>query len=59
MADILHRIGVTKSPEDVYAALTTVDGLAGWWTRDTGGDGSEGGVLTFRFEATASPAAST
>ena len=39
MADILHRIGVlTESPEKVYDALTTVDGLAGWWTTDTKGD---------------------
>ena len=27
MVDILHRIGVTSSPEEVYAALTTIDGL--------------------------------
>ncbi|WP_084724555.1 SRPBCC family protein [Streptacidiphilus melanogenes] len=50
MVDILHRIGVTTSPEQVYAALTTVDGLAGWWTEDTDGDGDVGGVLRFRFE---------
>ena len=50
MVDILHRIGVTASPEDVYAALVTVEGLAGWWTEDTDGDGSPGGVLRFRFE---------
>jgi uncharacterized protein YndB with AHSA1/START domain len=49
MTDILHRIGITKAPEDVYAALTTADGLAAWWTRDTVGDGDEGGVLKFRF----------
>jgi uncharacterized protein YndB with AHSA1/START domain len=50
MVDILHRIGVTSSPEDVYAALTTVDGLSSWWTQDTDGDGAVGGVLRFRFE---------
>ena len=49
MVDILHRIGVTSSPDDVYAALTTVDGLAGWWTEDTEGDGDVGGVIRFRF----------
>ena len=49
MVDILHRIGVTSSPDEVYAALTTVDGLAGWWTQDTDGDGAVGGVLKFRF----------
>ena len=50
MVDILHRIGVaTSSTDDVYAALTTVDGLAGWWTEDTKGDADVGGVLEFRF----------
>jgi uncharacterized protein YndB with AHSA1/START domain len=50
MVDILHRIGVTSSsPDDVYAALTTVEGLAGWWTEDTQGDGDVGGVIRFRF----------
>ena len=49
MVDILHRIGVTASPDDVFAALTTVDGLAGWWTEDTTGDSQVGGVLRFRF----------
>jgi len=51
MVDILHRIGVTSSPEDVYRALTTIDGLTGWWTRDAEGDTGVGGVLRFRFEA--------
>ncbi|GIJ36655.1 SRPBCC family protein [Micromonospora sediminimaris] len=49
MLDILHRVGVTSDPEDVYVALTTVDGLANWWTTDTDGDGEVGGVLRFRF----------
>ncbi len=50
MADILHRIGVlTESPEKVYDALTTVDGLAGWWTTDTTGDTDPGGVIKFQF----------
>jgi uncharacterized protein YndB with AHSA1/START domain len=51
MVDILHRIGVTSSPEDVYRALTTIDGLTGWWTRDAEGDAGVGGALRFRFEA--------
>ncbi|HZU54265.1 MAG TPA: SRPBCC domain-containing protein [Actinocrinis sp.] len=50
MFDILHRIGVTASPDEVYTALTTVDGLAGWWTQDTEGDGETGGLLKFRFD---------
>jgi uncharacterized protein YndB with AHSA1/START domain len=49
MVDILHRIGVTSSPDEVYAALTTTDGLSRWWTEDTDGDGEIGGTLRFRF----------
>jgi uncharacterized protein YndB with AHSA1/START domain len=50
MVDILHRIGVkTPTPEKVYDALTTIDGLAGWWTHDTSGRADVGGVIEFRF----------
>jgi uncharacterized protein YndB with AHSA1/START domain len=50
MVDIRHRIGVKDATaEQVYAALTTVPGLAGWWTDDTSGDADVGGVLAFRF----------
>ena len=50
MVDILHRIGVRGGdPERVYDALTTVAGLAGWWTDDTSGEPEVGGVLRFRF----------
>jgi uncharacterized protein YndB with AHSA1/START domain len=55
MVDILHRIGVASSPDEVYAALTTVDGLAGWWTADTNGDGAVGGVIRFRFAGATEP----
>ena len=50
MTDIHHRIGVrTSSTDDVYAALTTIDGLAGWWTTETRGDAGLGGTIEFRF----------
>ena len=50
MVDILHRVGVrTVTPEPVYDALTTVEGLAAWWTEDTSGSTAPGGVLRFRF----------
>jgi uncharacterized protein YndB with AHSA1/START domain len=55
MVDILHRIGVTSSPEAVYTALTTVEGLAGWWTEDTGGDSEPGGIIRFRFGGAPEP----
>ena len=50
MVDIRHKIGVkAASPDDVYTALTTIDGLTGWWTNETDGDATKGGVVTFRF----------
>jgi uncharacterized protein YndB with AHSA1/START domain len=50
MVDILHRVGVrTSTPDKVYAALTSVEGLAGWWTDDTTGSSEVGGTLEFRF----------
>jgi uncharacterized protein YndB with AHSA1/START domain len=53
MVDILHRIGIENTtPAKVYEALTTVDGLAGWWTDDTHGSGDVGGKLEFRFPPT-------
>lgn len=50
MADILHRVGVQhSSPQQVYDALTTLDGLSGWWAEKTAGDTDVGGVIEFRF----------
>lgn len=37
MSDILHRVGIKSSASDTYRALTTRQGLAGWWTTDTRG----------------------
>jgi len=52
MSDILHRVGVkSSSPADVYRALTTLEGLSGWWTKDTEGETGVGGTLRFRFGA--------
>jgi len=49
VVDILHRVGITATPEKVYEALTTVDRLAAWWTTDTSADGDS--TLRFRFGA--------
>jgi uncharacterized protein YndB with AHSA1/START domain len=51
MADILHRVGIKSSPDEVYKALTTREGLAAWWTNNTQGEGKVGGALQFRFSA--------
>ena len=51
MADILHRVGIRSSPDQVYQALATPEGVAGWWTRDSRGDSKVGGSLSFVFSA--------
>lgn len=51
MPDILHRVGIKSSMDDAYKALTTLDGLSGWWTNNTQGESRVGGVLRFRFGA--------
>jgi uncharacterized protein YndB with AHSA1/START domain len=51
MVDILHKVGIKAPLNEVYKALTTRDGLAGWWTTDTQGDSTVGGALRFRFHS--------
>jgi uncharacterized protein YndB with AHSA1/START domain len=52
MVDILHKVGIkSSSQDDVYRALTTLEGLCGWWTDNTQGESKVGAVLQFRFGA--------
>ena len=49
MVDILHRVGVVAPLDDVYRAVATPEGIAGWWTTDTVGKSAVGEQLAFRF----------
>ena len=50
MVDILHRVGVRNvSADQVFQALSTLEGLRGWWASDTTGSTEVGGVRAFRF----------
>jgi uncharacterized protein YndB with AHSA1/START domain len=51
MAEIHHRIGIRASQEQVHRSLTTTEGIASWWSRDTHGDATEGGKLLLEFGA--------
>lgn len=51
MVDIIHRIGIKASPAKVYAAVSTVEGVAGWWSKETAGDARVGETLTVRFHS--------
>jgi uncharacterized protein YndB with AHSA1/START domain len=49
MVDIIHRVGIKAPIARVYEAVTTVQGVAGWWTAETEGDASLGGTIVVRF----------
>ncbi len=49
MPDIMHLLQINASPKRVYEAITTVDGIRHWWTRDADLDSEIGGTGEFRF----------
>ena len=51
MTDIIHRIGIKAPLAQVYAALSTVEGVAGWWTQETTGESRLGGGMEVRFSS--------
>ena len=51
MVDIIHRIGIKSSPTQVYKALSTIDGLAHWWTEEVEGDQKADGKINFAFRS--------
>lgn len=48
MHSILHRIIIETTPEKLFQALTTQEGLNAWWTKATAGNGI-GSVSRFFF----------
>ena len=53
MVDIIHRIAIKAPPAEVYAALSTVEGVRGWWTRETSGESRLGGTFQVLFRSPA------
>lgn len=49
MARILHKIVISRHPENVYKALTAKEGLSKWWTNDCETGCNVGDILKFRF----------
>ena len=50
MVDIIHRVGMKAPLSKVYAALSTVEGIADWWTKETSGSSKIGGMIGVRFQ---------
>jgi predicted enzyme related to lactoylglutathione lyase/uncharacterized protein YndB with AHSA1/START domain len=49
MPDIMHLVRARALPKRAYQALTTVEGIRAWWTRDAELDSQVGGTGKFRF----------
>lgn len=49
MINIIHRIGIKAPASKVYAALSTIEGLKGWWSQETVGISAPGGTIDFTF----------
>ncbi|SDE05890.1 SRPBCC family protein [Niabella drilacis] len=49
MKSIYHRLLIEASAEKVYSALTTREGLSGWWTPETTAIPEVGSIARFAF----------
>lgn len=49
MPDIMHTLKIHASPDRVYQALATADGIRSWWTRDAVLDPKVGSAGEFGF----------
>jgi uncharacterized protein YndB with AHSA1/START domain len=46
---ILHVFDVQASKETVFRAISSLQGLAEWWTTDVSGEQTVGGTILFHF----------
>ena len=51
MTDIIHRVGIRAPVSNVYEALSTIDGVAAWWTKETTGVCKPGGTIDVQFRS--------
>ena len=49
MVDIIHKIGIKAPLAKVREAVSTVAGVAGWWTENTTGEAKPGGEVQVSF----------
>jgi uncharacterized protein YndB with AHSA1/START domain len=55
MNKIIHFVHIHASCEKVYRALTTEEGLAGWWSTAVSLQPGVGGVISFHFTGDFNP----
>ncbi len=51
MLDVIHRFGIKAPISKVYAALSTIEGVAGWWTKETTGVSKSCGNIEVHFSS--------
>lgn len=49
MKKIIHFLHVKAAPASVFGALTTRNGLSGWWSTQVELEPGVGGIIDFRF----------
>jgi uncharacterized protein YndB with AHSA1/START domain len=49
MKHFQQTLTVAASAADVYAALSTIEGVRNWWSQDCDGSSEVGGTIHFRF----------
>lgn len=49
MINIIHRVGIKAPIHKVYDALSTIEGIAGWWTQQTTGISEVGKNIELGF----------
>lgn len=49
MTQIRHNVVIKATPEKIYEAVTTQEGLASWWAKQTTAKAEMGFVNTFTF----------
>ena len=50
MSDILHRVGIQATPQKVFEALSTQEGISSWWTSKVKVQPEVGSVMEMRFK---------
>jgi uncharacterized protein YndB with AHSA1/START domain len=49
MVNIIHKVGIRAPVAQVYAAVATTQGVAGWWSEETTGVAEPGGRIDVHF----------
>ncbi len=49
---IIHRVGIKAPLQKCYDAVSTIEGISGWWTENTSGISQIGKTIVVKFHST-------